>query len=69
MKDVNGELSPKQESNAIVPQEIYYLTTLKQLNDNIQNNADFISNTLDSKNTNNLNNKFFSMKQFFYFFF
>lgn len=32
MKDVNGELSPKQESNAIVPPEIYYLTTLKQLN-------------------------------------
>jgi|LauGreDrversion4_2_1035121.scaffolds.fasta_scaffold210380_2 hypothetical protein len=32
MKDTNGELSPKQESNAIVPPEVYYLTTLKQLN-------------------------------------
>ena len=32
MKDVNGELSPKQESSAIVPPEVYYLNTLKQLN-------------------------------------
>ena len=37
MKDVNGELSPKQESNAIVPPEIYYLTTLKQLNQQLIN--------------------------------
>uniref|UniRef100_A0A6C0IKE0 Apple domain-containing protein n=1 Tax=viral metagenome TaxID=1070528 RepID=A0A6C0IKE0_9ZZZZ len=32
MKDVNGELSPKQSSNAIVPPEVYYLNTLKKLN-------------------------------------
>ena len=32
MKDVNGELSAKQSSNAIVPPEVYYLNTLKQLN-------------------------------------
>ena len=32
MKDVNGSISPYQDSNSIVPPEIYYLTTLKQLN-------------------------------------
>ena len=32
MKDVNGELSPKESSSAIVPPEVYYLNTLKQLN-------------------------------------
>jgi hypothetical protein len=32
MKDVNGVLSAYQNSNAIVPPEIYYLNTLKQLN-------------------------------------
>ena len=37
MKDVNGELSPKEASNAIVPQEVYYLTTLKQLNQQLMN--------------------------------
>ena len=37
MKDVNGELSPKQESSAIVPPEVYYLTTLKQLNVQLMN--------------------------------
>lgn len=37
MKDVNGQLSPKQESSAIVPPEIYYLTTLKQLNQQLMN--------------------------------
>ena len=37
MKDVNGELSAKQSSNAIVPQEVYYLNTLKQLNQQLLN--------------------------------
>jgi hypothetical protein len=37
MKDVNGQLSAKQESSAIVPPEIYYLTTLKQLNQQLMN--------------------------------
>ena len=37
MKDVNGELSAKQESNAIVPPEVYYLNTLKQLNQQLMN--------------------------------
>ena len=37
MKDVNGELSPKESSSAIVPQEAYYLNTLKQLNQQLMN--------------------------------
>ena len=37
MKDVNGELSPKQSSSAIVPPEVYYLNTLKQLNQQLMN--------------------------------
>ena len=32
MKDVNGELAAYQGSTAIVPPEVYYLTTLKRLN-------------------------------------
>jgi hypothetical protein len=37
MKDVNGELSPKESSSAIVPPEVYYLNTLKQLNQQLMN--------------------------------
>ena len=37
MKDVNGELSLKKTSSAIVPPEVYYLNTLKQLNQQLMN--------------------------------
>ena len=37
MKDVNGELSLKKSSSAIVPPEVYYLNTLKQLNQQLMN--------------------------------
>jgi hypothetical protein len=37
MKDANGELSPQLGWNAIVPPEVYYLNTLKQLNQQLMN--------------------------------
>jgi len=47
MKDVNGELSPKQESSAIVPPEVYYLTTLKQLNVQLMNLNDKLTKQIN----------------------
>lgn len=47
MKDVNGELSPKQESIAIVPPEVYYLTTLKQLNVQLMNLNDKLTKQIN----------------------
>ena len=47
MKDTNGELSPKQESSAIVPPEVYYLTTLKQLNIQLMNLNDKLTKQIN----------------------
>jgi hypothetical protein len=47
MKDTNGELSPKQESSAIVPPEVYYLTTLKQLNVQLMNLNDKLTKQIN----------------------